>query len=93
MVRYFSIEILLWRLRSGIVMVDNHTIANKTGMVSPEGLSQGFWYGAVPVSVNCVSVFQDVHQKRLHVASALPVDCVTLQFVFPVEAKGFPIYG
>lgn len=56
MVRYFSIEILLWRLRSGIVMVDNHTIANNTGTFSPEGLSQGFWYGAVPVSVNCVRV-------------------------------------
>jgi hypothetical protein len=42
-------------------MEENYTIAKETRMFSPDGLLQAFQRGAVPVGVNCTSMFQEAH--------------------------------
>jgi hypothetical protein len=47
------------------IMDENHTIAKKTRMSSPDGLLQAFQCDAVPTGVNCTSMLQEVQQKYI----------------------------
>ena len=45
-------------------MVENHTIT-WTVMFSRDGHSQTFQCGTVAISINCASMFQDIHQQHM----------------------------
>jgi hypothetical protein len=43
-------------------MEENYTIPKEARMFSPHDLLQAFRDGAVPVGVNCTSMFKEVYQ-------------------------------
>lgn len=71
----------LCHIQSGIVMEENHITTKETGTFSSNGILQVFQCGAVPVGINCLSMFSEVYQLyvqrvRKMVASSLPAACV-----------------
>jgi len=58
-----QVQCLLRHMKYGTIMDENHTIAKKTRMSSPDGLLQAFQCDAVPTGINCTSMLQDVQQK------------------------------
>lgn len=92
----FSTSEVCCHVQSDTNMEENHTII-WTGMFSRNGHSQAFQWGTVTISINCASMFQDIHQQHMkqiphHLASRW---CHLCHFKLPLTgwARMFPLHG